>query len=119
MAAVGIEMDLQGIAARIVVTASHRPVGAGIVLIRNRELIRFIGTDLQSARLACSHHGIADAPIPEQFIAHPWVHPARSCPVNGGSRGSGSFDALGVSMACENQNLDGAREWFSAPPGGW
>ena len=107
MAAVGIEMDLQDVTTCVVVTSPHRPVGAWILFIRNRELIRFIGTDLESASLACCHHGITNPPIPEQFIAHARIHGAGSPTVNSCARSPGSLDSLGVGMACQNQNLHG------------
>tara|TARA_B100000674_G_scaffold112459_1_gene83788 strand:+ start:1411 stop:1647 length:237 start_codon:yes stop_codon:yes gene_type:complete len=78
-------MDLHGISTRVVMAAPHRPVGAWILLIGNRELIRFIRADPQSALLAGVHHGIADEPIPEQLITHAWIHGSGPSPVNGRS----------------------------------
>jgi len=98
-------MNLQGVAPRIVVTSPHRPVGARVFLIGNRELIRLIGADLQSALLSCPHHRVADALIPEQLITHPWIHGLGPSKVNGCTGGPRSLHALGVGMARENKNL--------------
>tara|TARA_B100000674_G_scaffold136732_1_gene106366 strand:+ start:1411 stop:1674 length:264 start_codon:yes stop_codon:yes gene_type:complete len=76
-------MNLKGVATCIVMAAPHRPVCAWIILIGNRELIRFVGTNLQSALLAGPRHRVADASIPEQLITHAWIHGSGSSTVNG------------------------------------
>ena len=47
---------------------------------------------------------IADLSVPEQLVAHSWIHGFGTAAVNGGTRGAGSLDALRVGMACKKQN---------------
>ena len=102
--AIGIEVDFKGVATRIVVAASDGPVRAWVIFITDGQHIWVVPTDVEGSFLPLANHRIADLSVPEQFVAHSWIHGPGTAAVNRGSRSAGSLDGLGVCMTRKHQD---------------
>ena len=107
IAAVGVVMDLQGIAPLGHMGLAHTPGGAGIVATGDGTLGWVVEADLQAALLPEPHHLLGGEEIPEEFIGDADLHGSGAIKRRRGTARAGSAQALGIGMAGHHQDFGG------------
>jgi len=102
--AVGIEVDLEGVATGGGMASPLAPVGTRIIAIDDRALRRVVEADVQPPPQAERHHPAGHLQIPVELIADAWLHRPGAMAVHRLSGGAGACDPLGVSVTRQHQN---------------
>ena len=116
MGPVGIEMDLQNVFTTLRKDLGLRPVGAGVVIVRDADGRRGVSADVQATGLALAHHSGLNFAVPEQLIANARLHRRSLLLIHGIPRGSWTGGALGVGMSCHDDDWQVALHRASANP---
>ncbi|MEN9388742.1 MAG: hypothetical protein RLZZ255_1718 [Cyanobacteriota bacterium] len=114
--AVSVEVNFQGIATGRGMGLAHTPIGARVIAAVDGAHQRVIEADVEPALPAQIHHPPSHLKVPVELVADAGLHRRGTGKIHRGTGGSGTGDALGISVAGHHQNLHLAPQGAAAHP---